>query len=56
MCLILIPLYICQPAGRLANGRLESRTKNVLFREKNAVGRATFAGRPTVSAGPSTHV
>ena len=51
-----MPLYICQPAGRPADGRLKSRTKNILFREKNAVGRATFAGWPTVSAGPSTQV
>ena len=56
MCLILIPLYICQPTGRLADGRLKSRTKNVLFHKKNAVGRATFVGRPTMSAGLSTHV
>ena len=56
MCLILIPLYICHPAGRPADGRLKSRTKNVLFCEKNAVGRTTFAGQPTVSARPSTHV
>ena len=56
MCLILIPLYICQPAGRPANSQLKSCTKNVLFREKNAVGRATFVGQPTVSAGPSTQV
>ena len=56
MCLILIPLYICHPTGRLANGRLKSCTKNVLFREKNAVDRTTFAGWPTMSARPSTHV
>ena len=56
MCLILIPQYICQPTRRPADGRLKSHTKNVLFREKNAVGRATFVGQLTVSAGPSTHV
>ena len=56
MCLVLIPLYICQPAGRLADGRLKSRTKNIFFCEKNAVSRATFAGWPTMLAGLITHV
>ena len=56
MCLILTLLYLCQPARRPADGRLKSRTKNVFFFEKNAVGRATFVGRPTMMAGLITHV
>ena len=56
MCLILIPLYICQPTGRPADGRLKSRTKNIFFCKKNAVGRATFVGWLTMSAGLVTHV
>ena len=56
MCLILTSLYLCQPARRLADGQLKSRTKNVFFFEKNAVGRATFAGRPTMTARLITHV
>ena len=56
MCLVLILLYICQPAGRPADGRLKSRTKNVFFRKKNAVGHATFVGWPTMLARLITHV
>ena len=56
MCLIIISLYLCQPARRPADGRLKSHTKNVFFFEKNAVGRATFAGWPTMMAGLITHV
>ena len=51
MHLISILLYLCQPASRPADGRLKSRTKNVFFFEKNAIGRATFAGWPTMMAG-----
>ena len=56
MCLNSIPLYLCQPAGRPADGQLKSHTKNVFFCEKNAVGRVTFARQPTVMAGLITHV
>ena len=56
MCLISIPLHLCQPAGQPADGQLKSCTKNVFFCEKNAVSRATFAGWPTVMAGLITHV
>ena len=56
MCLISIPLYLCQPAGRPADGRLKSHTKNVFFCKKNAVGRATLVGWPTMMAGLITHV
>ena len=56
MCLISILLYLCQPTGRPANGQLKSHTKNIFFHEKNAVGRATFAGQPTMMAGLITHV
>ena len=56
MCLILISLYLCQPASWPADGRLKGRTKNVFFFEKNAVSHATFAGWPTMMAGLITHV
>ena len=45
MCLISTPLYLCQPTGQPANGQLKSRTKNIFFCKKNAVGHATFAGQ-----------
>ena len=56
MCLISIPLYLCQPAGRPADGRLKSRIKNIFFRGKNAVGHVTFVGWLTVMAGLIPHV
>ena len=56
MCLILTSLCLCQPARWPADGRLRSHTKNVFFFEKNAVGRATFVGQPTMMAGLITHV
>ena len=54
--LILTQPSICQPAGRLADGRHKSHTKNVFFRKKNAVGRATFVGWPIKLAGLIIHV
>ena len=47
MCLIVIPLYICQPAGRPANGQLKIVQKTFSFAKRMLLAmQLLWGGRP----------
>ena len=55
MCLILISLYLCQPASRLADGRLKVVQKRLLFR-KECCQPCDFCGAADHDGRAITHV